>query len=115
MAGTIIISSDASLSMNSFHFDYLANMIRQALLLSDGEVASQVFQILDEGGLDIVSARDLGHEKFLIFLRAVERAEVASRENSAHARFGPSWDELRKMIAADPRVPRRNREAGSTQ
>ncbi|CAN7223373.1 hypothetical protein [Rhizobacter sp. LjRoot28] len=92
------------ISLNSVYFDYLIDHLRRAMLSSDVAVSNHVFRLMDEGGLDIISAKELDRESFMTFLHAVTRAAAASKENPEHARLGPVWDELKTKIGADPRA-----------
>lgn len=106
MAGAIIVSRGAAISMATWAFDYLAELIRVELQHSDGaDRIPQIFHGKDEAFMNFIAIDDEEEHEFNCFYRA---AESASKRATSEQKVSESLcEELLATLRADPRfVPR---------
>ncbi|QWT22147.1 hypothetical protein KPL74_09080 [Bacillus sp. NP157] len=103
MSGTIIFSPGHGVATSTINFDYLVERIRQSFDASDGDVISEIYDPLDQGGMTYISLADLSQEKFNAFVRAVRRAYSLAASDGSYHKFTVAWEELLAKLRADTR------------
>lgn len=105
MAGTIFVSKDLRLAVSSRQFDYLVQYIRSAFAADESDVEGVIFEPMDEGGMDFISASALSKGDFGRFASAVVRAhKSASADKSGFLTYGHLWAELEQLLHSDSRL-----------
>jgi hypothetical protein len=103
MAGSIFVSKELRLPVSTMQFDYLVKHIADAFLPEEQGIRAEVFQPLEEGGMDFISAKALSASAFGKFSAAVERAHQSARLEKEFPVYQQLWNELLERVHADTR------------
>ena len=103
MAGTILISDNVGLATSTVEFDHLVERIRKAFVVGEEQLASDIYEPMDEGGMTFISVSDKDPEVLVAFGNAVMRAYLASQNEASFPSYKERWLELIGLIKSDPR------------
>lgn len=103
MASAILISENSGFSISGVEFDYLVESIRKILTIKNRTLLNNIFQPLDEGGMDFISIESLSKTEFNEFHEAVILAYKGQIENSLNIKLHTTWKELLSKLEMDNR------------
>ena len=90
--------------MSGLAFDHILAAIRPIVGSHDVGLVKQIWEPVDEGGMDFISVKHLNREEYDLFYRSVRDAYARELEGNPDAPLKPVWEELIDMLAADARA-----------
>ncbi len=111
MAGYIHITDDIGLSMSSISFNAIVEFPRKFFDSNSKEVEVEIYEPIDEGGMNFISLAEQDIEGFMVFYQAINLAYEESRKlgycGNLDKQFFEmvmnTWKELLDLLKADPR------------
>lgn len=102
MAGAVLLSKGAGLSMSTPTFDYIAESTRNEIPIDSWAVVAEVYRAYDHEGMMFLDLMDATPQCFAIFYAATVRALKAAE--SRNPNFPKTiWEELCEKMEEDPR------------
>lgn len=105
MAGAIIIADKRGVSMSGLAFQHIIGAIRPIIRARDEPLAEQIWEPIDEGGMDFVSLEFLDRDSYRVFCESVRDASERDLKANPDSVFRSTWGELLDSLSTDPRAP----------
>lgn len=102
MAGSIIVSENVGVALNSFSFSLVIERTRQELERDSPGIIEEAYESHDVGCMPFIVLASLTSEDLHRFLLATERAYKMWRESNDEDFHG--WEELILKIKSDDRL-----------
>jgi hypothetical protein len=103
MAGTILINDKVGIAMSGVQFDHLVEAIRPYLREKSSTLVDEVYNPLDEGGMDFIFVESLNADEFKLFCDATSSAFDAEVKANPRTEFQNVWNEVLRNLTSDPR------------
>jgi len=103
LAGSILISKELRLPVNSQQFGYLAERIRRAFDAEGQPFLREIFSPADEGAMNFISAENGDEAALKAFFRAVVIAKSNASNEPSYEIYARFWNDLLALIRLDPR------------
>lgn len=104
MAGAIIVSESAGVSLNGLEFAHIIDAIRPILSVHDNSLVNQIWEPVDEGGMDFISVESLNVAGYQAFYESAREANARELQTNPASPFKRAWGELLETLSADPRT-----------
>ena len=110
MAGYINLDKGNGISLGSTSFTAISELTRDCFDRIYSKYIDEIYEAVDEGGMDILMLEELDQEGFLAFYKATKDA-FAKAKASGNSIIGPqhfelvmtSWEELLEILENDSR------------
>ena len=103
MGGSIIISKKVLLPLSTFGLYYLVERIRKEFDADDELFRTEIYETLDEQGMNFIVLDKQGKSGFNAFVKAARRARDKARDEDSFSSYGQLWKPLFDLLEVDPR------------
>jgi hypothetical protein len=111
MAGYVHITKDVGLSMSTISFNAIVEFPRKYFDSDSKEFESEIYEPVDEGGMDFISLIEQEASGFMVFYKVVNAAYKESErlgrcgnlDDQFYGMVMNTWAELLELLRADSR------------